>query len=68
MLQSRRTEVVSGIEVELKCRGAWLALAYLNVAGSIVAFTAYVWLLHHESHEYGHNELHAPNQCVRKEI
>jgi len=30
-------------------RGAWLALAYLIVAGSIVAFTAYVWLLHHES-------------------
>lgn len=30
-------------------RGAWLALAYLIVAGSIVGFTAYVWLLHHES-------------------
>jgi drug/metabolite transporter (DMT)-like permease len=30
-------------------RGAWFALAYLVVAGSIVAFTAYVWLLHHES-------------------
>ncbi len=30
-------------------RNAWLALAYLVVAGSIVAFTAYVWLLHHES-------------------
>jgi drug/metabolite transporter (DMT)-like permease len=30
-------------------RGAWAALAYLVVAGSIVAFTAYVWLLHHES-------------------
>ncbi|HTB91697.1 MAG TPA: EamA family transporter [Candidatus Sulfotelmatobacter sp.] len=29
--------------------GAWMALAYLIVAGSIVAFTAYVWLLHHES-------------------
>ena len=29
--------------------GAWIALAYLIVAGSIVAFTAYVWLLHHES-------------------
>lgn len=29
--------------------GAWLALLYLIVAGSIVAFTAYVWLLHHES-------------------
>lgn len=30
-------------------RGAWIALAYLVVAGSIVAFTAYVWLIHHES-------------------
>jgi len=28
---------------------AWLALLYLIVAGSIVGFTAYVWLLHHES-------------------
>jgi drug/metabolite transporter (DMT)-like permease len=30
-------------------RAAWIALAYLIVAGSIVAFTAYLWLLHHES-------------------
>jgi len=30
-------------------RGAWLSLLYLIVAGSIMAFTAYVWLLHHES-------------------
>lgn len=28
---------------------AWLALLYLIVAGSIVAFTAYTWLIHHES-------------------
>jgi drug/metabolite transporter (DMT)-like permease len=28
---------------------AWLALAYLIVAGSLVAYTAYVWLIHHES-------------------
>jgi len=28
---------------------AWFALAYLIVAGSIIAFTAYVWLIHHES-------------------
>ncbi|MGD0913465.1 MAG: EamA family transporter [Terracidiphilus sp.] len=28
---------------------AWLALLYLIVAGSIVGFTAYVWLLHHNS-------------------
>jgi drug/metabolite transporter (DMT)-like permease len=30
-------------------RGAWFALAYLIVAGSIIGFTAYVWLIHHES-------------------
>jgi drug/metabolite transporter (DMT)-like permease len=29
--------------------GVWLALTYLIVAGSIVAFTAYIWLIHHES-------------------
>jgi drug/metabolite transporter (DMT)-like permease len=28
---------------------AWLSLLYLIVAGSIIAFTAYLWLLHHES-------------------
>ena len=27
----------------------WWSLAYLIVAGSIIGFTAYVWLLHHES-------------------
>jgi drug/metabolite transporter (DMT)-like permease len=30
-------------------RAAWLALLYLIVAGSIIGFTAYVWLLQHES-------------------
>ncbi|HKV05487.1 MAG TPA: EamA family transporter [Candidatus Acidoferrales bacterium] len=30
-------------------RAAWLALLYLIVAGSIIAFTAYVWLIHYES-------------------
>jgi drug/metabolite transporter (DMT)-like permease len=30
-------------------REVWLALLYLIVAGSIMGFTAYVWLLHHES-------------------
>ncbi|HEX4230400.1 MAG TPA: EamA family transporter [Bryobacteraceae bacterium] len=29
--------------------GAWFALLYLIVAGSIVGYTAYVWLIHHES-------------------
>ena len=30
-------------------RAAWLSLFYLIVAGSIMAFTAYLWLIHHES-------------------
>jgi drug/metabolite transporter (DMT)-like permease len=30
-------------------RGAWFALVYLIVAGSIIGYTAYVWLIHHES-------------------
>jgi drug/metabolite transporter (DMT)-like permease len=30
-------------------RGAWLSLVYLIVAGSIIGFTAYLWLLHHHS-------------------
>jgi len=30
-------------------REAWLALLYLIVAGSVIGFTAYVWLIHHES-------------------
>jgi drug/metabolite transporter (DMT)-like permease len=29
--------------------GAWIALAYLIVAGSIIGFTAYTWLIHHQS-------------------
>lgn len=27
----------------------WIALLYLIVAGSIIGFTAYVWLIHHQS-------------------
>jgi drug/metabolite transporter (DMT)-like permease len=30
-------------------RAAWLSLLYLIVAGSILGFTAYVWLIHHQS-------------------
>jgi drug/metabolite transporter (DMT)-like permease len=30
-------------------RGAWLALLYLIVAGSIIGYTAYLWLIHRES-------------------
>jgi drug/metabolite transporter (DMT)-like permease len=36
-------------DVRAVSSGAWLALVYLIVAGSIIAFTAYVWLIHHES-------------------
>ncbi len=28
---------------------AWFSLIYLIIAGSIIGFTAYLWLLHHES-------------------
>jgi drug/metabolite transporter (DMT)-like permease len=38
-----------GFNIAAVSRGAWLALAYLIVAGSIIGFTAYVWLIHHES-------------------
>ena len=38
-----------GFKIQAVSRGAWFALAYLIVAGSIVGFTAYVWLIHHES-------------------
>ncbi len=38
-----------GFHVETVSVKAWLALAYLIVAGSIIGFTAYVWLIHHES-------------------
>ncbi len=38
-----------GFHIQAVSRGAWFALAYLIVAGSIVGYTAYVWLIHHES-------------------
>jgi drug/metabolite transporter (DMT)-like permease len=38
-----------GFHVQAVSLRAWLALIYLIVAGSIVAYTAYVWLIHHES-------------------
>jgi len=38
-----------GFRISEVTAGAWWALAYLIVLGSIVGFTAYVWLLHHES-------------------
>jgi len=30
-------------------RAAWLSLLYLIIAGSIIAFTAYIWLIHYQS-------------------
>jgi drug/metabolite transporter (DMT)-like permease len=38
-----------GFRIQAVSSGAWYALVYLIVAGSIVGFTAYVWLIHHES-------------------
>ena len=38
-----------GFHVQAVSLKAWLALVYLIVAGSIIGFTAYVWLIHHES-------------------
>ena len=39
----------SGFRAQAVSVHAWLALVYLIIAGSIVGFTAYVWLLHYES-------------------
>src|SRR5580698_6687245 len=39
----------AGFRFQAVSRTAWFALLYLIVAGSIVAFTAYIWLLHYES-------------------
>ena len=38
-----------GFHIQSVSSAAWIALAYLVIAGSIVAFTAYVWLIHYES-------------------
>src|SRR6202030_2522810 len=39
----------AGFRVQAGSTRAWFALIYLIVAGSIICFTAYVWLLHYES-------------------
>ena len=49
MLISGALREFHGFHLRAVSRGAWIALAYLVFAGSIVAFTAYVWLIHHES-------------------
>ena len=38
-----------GFRIQSVSGTAWLALVYLIVAGSIIAYTAYVWLIHRES-------------------
>ena len=38
-----------GFHIRAVSSGAWFALAYLIFAGSVIGFTAYVWLIHHES-------------------
>lgn len=38
-----------GFRVAAVSSGAWIALGYLTVAGSIIGFTAYTWLIHHQS-------------------
>jgi drug/metabolite transporter (DMT)-like permease len=38
-----------GFQFQSVSRSVWLCLVYLVIAGSVVAYTAYVWLLHYES-------------------
>jgi drug/metabolite transporter (DMT)-like permease len=39
----------SGFRIHEVSGRAWFALIYLIIAGSLIGFTAYVWLLHYES-------------------
>jgi drug/metabolite transporter (DMT)-like permease len=39
----------AGFRVQAVSGRAWVALVYLIIAGSIIGYTAYVWLLHYES-------------------
>jgi len=39
----------TGFRAQNVSAAAWFSLIYLIIAGSIIAFTAYVWLLHYES-------------------
>lgn len=40
---------LTGFRIQAVSWSAWFALFYLITAGSIVGFTAYIWLLHYES-------------------
>ena len=48
-LASAAFDEFRGFHPSTVSREAWLALLYLIIAGSIIGFTAYVWLLHHQS-------------------
>jgi drug/metabolite transporter (DMT)-like permease len=43
------THEFSGFHLRAVSATAWWSLLYLIIAGSIVGFTAYIWLLHYES-------------------
>jgi drug/metabolite transporter (DMT)-like permease len=48
ILLAAATGEFRGFQIQSVSVAAWFSLFYLIVAGSIVGFTAYVWLLHHE--------------------
>ena len=48
-LLAAMTGEFTGFRMQAVSEKAWFALVYLIIAGSIVGFTAYVWLLHYES-------------------
>src|SRR5205814_1588849 len=43
------TGELRGFHIQTVSFAAWFSLLYLTIAGSIIGFTAYVWLLHYES-------------------
>jgi len=43
------THEFSGFHMQAVSATAWWSLIYLIIAGSIIGFTAYIWLLHYES-------------------
>jgi drug/metabolite transporter (DMT)-like permease len=49
LLLALLTGEFNGFHVTAVSWKAWFALLYLIIAGSIVGFTAYIWLLHYES-------------------
>jgi drug/metabolite transporter (DMT)-like permease len=49
LLLAAATGELRGFQIQSVSFAAWFSLAYLIVPGSIVGFTAYLWLLHHES-------------------